>query len=183
MRVPNVTTSENLLDVIKKLDRRQLQLQRQISDGQMITLPEDDGIKMGLLVRMETEKNTLVQYQRNASYATEYLNASHLNLDKLRELGIRSQELARTSGSGLNYVAMETNAQEMNQLLEEAVTRINATHRKRALFGGTYTKPKFGSTDVIQSQRFEKKLSLADNYIPENLKVGDKFTFDVAGRR
>ncbi|MBG31373.1 MAG: hypothetical protein CMI31_15460 [Opitutae bacterium] len=182
MRVPNVTTSENLLDVIKKLDQRQLNLQKQISDGQSITLPEDDGMKMGRLVRMETEKNSLVQYQRNASYATEYLNASHLNLDKLRELGVRSQELARTSGSGLNYVAMETNAQEMNQLLEEALNRINATHRKKALFGGTYTTPKFGSTDVIQGQRFEKKLSLADNYIPENLKVGDKFTFQVAGQ-
>ena len=67
MRLPNVTTSENILDVIRKLDRRQLDLQKQISDGQRITLPEDDGMKMGRLVRMETEKSTLVQYQRNWS--------------------------------------------------------------------------------------------------------------------
>ena len=79
MRVPNVTTNENLLEIIQKLDRRQLNLQQQISDGQMITLPEDDGMKMGRLVRMDTEKSTLVQYQRNASYAEEYLNATHLN--------------------------------------------------------------------------------------------------------
>lgn len=181
MRVPNVTTNENLLDIIQKLDRRQLNLQQQISDGQMITLPEDDGMKMGRLVRMDTEKSTLVQYQRNASYAEEYLNATHLNLDKLRELGVRSQELARTSGSGLNYVAMETNAQEVNQLVEEAVNRLNATHRKKSLFGGTLTSPKFGSTDVIQGQRYEKKLSMADNYIPEELKLGDSFTFRIAG--
>ncbi len=182
MRVPNVTTSENILDVIRKMDRRQLQLQQQISDGQKITLPEDDGMKMGRLIRMETEKGSMVQYQRNSSYAKEYLDASYLNLDKLRELGIRSQELARTSGSGVNHVAMETNAMEVNQLLEEAFSRANATHRKRALFGGTLTSPKFGATDVIRGQRFEKKLSLPDNYVPEHLKPGDKFTLSIGGR-
>jgi flagellin-like hook-associated protein FlgL len=181
MRIANVTTSENLLDVIQKLDRRQLDLQQQISDGQKITLPEDDGMKMGRLVRMETEKSSLVQYQRNSSYANEYLDASHLNLDKLRELSVRSQELARTSGAGQFLVAQETNAHEVNQILEEALNRINSTHRKKALFGGTLTKPKFGSTEVINGQRYEKKLSLDDNYVPKNLKTGDSFTLNVAG--
>ena len=69
-----------------------------------------------------------------------------LNLDKLTELNQRAQEIARSAGFGLNGPAMETYGHEINQLIEEALNRINATHRKQALFGRFKLKPKFNNS-------------------------------------
>ena len=52
------------------------------------------------------KKANLAQYPRNASYASEFLNAGHLNLDNLRELNQRAQEISRVAGSSLNGPAM-----------------------------------------------------------------------------
>ena len=44
---------------------------------------------------------------------------------------------------------METYGNEINQLIEEALNRINARHRGRALFAGTQLKPEFGNSDIL----------------------------------
>ena len=165
MRIPNLSTAENITETIRRMDQRRLELEQQVSSGQKITLPEDDGMRMGRLIKLDTEKSTLTQYRRNASYATEYLNAGHLNLDKLREVTVRAQEIARVAGSGLNASAMETYGYEVDQLLEEALNRVNSTHRKRALFGGTGTTSGFQSSEVQLGKRFQKTLSFVDNYV------------------
>lgn len=188
MRLPNLSTADNLTETMLRLDRRRMELENQVSSGQKITLPEDDGMRMGRVIKLDTEKSTLSQYRRNASYASEYLNAGHLNLDKLREVAVRAQEIARVAGSGLNGPAMETYGFEVNQLVEEALNRVNSTHRKRALFAGTETKPNFGSTDVKLGKRFQKTIALSGNYVgsanPDGkweMAQGDKLTFRING--
>ena len=199
MRIPNLSVSENVTETIRRLDRQRLELEQQISDGQKITLPEDDGMRMGRVIKLDTEKNSLSQYQRNASYATEYLNASHLNLDKLREVSVRAQEIARVAGSGLTESAMETYGFEVEQLIEEALNRVNSSHRNRSLFAGTETTPKFANTKVKLGDRVQKTISLnnnlvghyspAGNYSPNNpnsdFKVikDDKLVVTVNGRQ
>ncbi len=137
MRLPNLSSSNAITAKIRELDQQRFKMDRQITSGQKLRLPEDDGMRLGRVIRLETQKGQLTQYQRNASYADEFLNAGHLNLDKLTELNQRAQEIARSAGSSLNGSAMETYGFEINQLIEEALNRINATHRKQALFGGT----------------------------------------------
>ena len=136
--------------------------------------------------QLETQKGQLTQYQRNASYAEEFLNAGQLNLDKLTELNQRAQEIARSAGSSLNGPAMETYGHEINQLIEEALNRINATHRKQALFGGTKLKPKFASTDVMLGKRQTKTFSFnevgqawADG--KRRIGFGDEMIFSLNG--
>ena len=188
MRLPNLSTADNLTETMLRLDRRRMELENQVSNGQKITLPEDDGMRMGRVIKLDAEKSTLSQYRRNASHATEYLNASHLNLDKLREVTVRAQEIARVAGSGLNGPAMETYGFEVNQLIEEALNRVNSTHRKRALFAGTETKPNFGSTEVKLGKRFQKTIALSGNYVGSanadgkwEMAQGDKLTFRING--
>ncbi len=173
MRIPNLSVSENITETIRRLDRQRLELEQQISNGQKITLPEDDGMRMGRVIKLDTEKNSLSQYQRNASYATEFLNAGHLNLDKLREVSVRAQEIARVAGSGLTESAMETYGFEVEQLLEEALNRVNSSHRNRSLFAGTGTTPKFASTKVKLGEQFQKTISLKNNYVGHYSPSGD----------
>ena len=148
MRLPNLSVSDNVTNTIRSLDLQRYELDRQISSGQKLSKPEDDGMRVGRLIRVDAQKNQLAQFQRNASYASEFLNAGHLNLDNLRELNLRAQEISRVAGSNLNESAGETYGHEINQLIEEALNRVNASHRGRSLFGGTEYKPNFGSSKV-----------------------------------
>ena len=148
MRIPNLNVSSNVTNTIRELDQQRFTLDRQISTGQKITYPEDDGIRTGRLIQAEALKAKLAQYQRNASYASEFLNAGHLNLDNLQKLNQRAQEISRVAGSQINKSAAETYGHEIEQLVEEALNRINAQHRGRSLFGGSEYKANFGNTKV-----------------------------------
>ncbi|MBC8347075.1 MAG: hypothetical protein H8E24_00445, partial [Verrucomicrobia bacterium] len=188
MRISNLSTTQNITRTIREMDQERLRLEAQVSSGQKITLPEDDGMRMGRLIELDTEKSVLTQYQRNASYATEYLNSGHLNLDKLREIAVRGQEIARVSGSGLSGPAMETYGFEVDQLIEEALNRINATHRKQSLFAGVDAKPNFAASEVKVGERFQKTISFNDNYVGKSnpdgkfeLKQGDQLLVNANG--
>ena len=98
MRLPNLSVSDSITNTIRNLDLQRYKLDKQISSGQKITLPEDDGMRLGRVISLDTEKGKLAQYQRNASYASEFLNAGHLNLDNLRELNQRAQVNRRKEG-------------------------------------------------------------------------------------
>ena len=54
---------------------------------------------------------------------------------------------------------METYGFEINQLIEEALNRINATQSQAGSFGGTKLKPKFASTDAMLGKRQSKTFS------------------------
>ena len=189
MRIPNLNVSESVTQRIRDLDMQRLKLESQISTGQKITLPEDDGLRMSRIIKLDAEKGRLAQYQRNASYATEVLNAGHLNLEKLREINQRAQEVARLSGSNLNGPAIEAYGHEVNQLVEEALNRINATHRGRALFGGMEIKPDFSHSEVVLGQMEKKSLDLERQAIglevipgTRYLKQGDEVVYRLNGR-
>ena len=187
MRLPNITSSDAIIQKIKELDQQRFKLDAQISSGQKLTLPEDDGMRLGRVIQLETQKGQLTQYQRNASYAKEYLDAGHLNLDKLRELNQRGQEIARTAGSSLNGPAMETYGYELNELIEEALNRVNSTHRKQSLFGGTKLKPEFSNSEILLGKRESKTFSFNEVGILGNdgkrrVEKDEVIIFELNGR-
>ncbi|NBU86303.1 MAG: hypothetical protein EBS13_03115 [Verrucomicrobia bacterium] len=189
MRIPNLNVSSNVTNTIRELDQQRFTLDRQISTGQKITYPEDDGIRTGRLIQADALKAKLAQYQRNASYATEFLNAGHLNLDNLQKLNQRAQEISRVAGSQINRSAAETYGHEIEQLVEEALNRINARHRGRSLFGGTEYKANFGNTDVLVGQERKKTISLKNTMVGSDglsgsreLKAAESVVFQINGR-
>ena len=129
MRIPNLSVSSNVTKTIRDLELKRFELDQQISSGQKLKLPEDDGLRVGRLINLEGEKSNLSQYKRNSSQAKEFLTAGHLNLDHLRQLNQRALEIARVAGTELNKSAAETYGHEVNELLEEALNRVNSSHR------------------------------------------------------
>lgn len=189
MRVPNLSVSTNVTETISKLNQQRITLDQQISSGQRISLPEDDGMTMGRVIDIETQKSVLTQYQRNASYASEFLNTGYLNLDKLREVNVRGQEIARASSTGLSGAATETYGQELNQLIEEVLNRLNASHRKRSLFGGTQLKPEFDNSEIKLGQKEKKEISFPLNQVgfvqnngTRSINKGEQIVLEVNGR-
>jgi flagellin-like hook-associated protein FlgL len=189
MRIPNLSVSNNITKTISDLNQKRIKLDQQISSGQKMALPEDDGMTMGRIIDLETQKSTLTQYQRNASYASEFLNTGYLNLDKLREINVRGQEIARTASTGLNAPGNQTYGHEINQLIEEVLNRLNASHRNRSLFGGTQLKPEFGNSEVQLGKKQKKEISFDDNSVgfvqndgKRSINKGEKVILDLNGR-
>ena len=174
MRLPNLNVSDSITSTIRDLDRQRFMLDKQISSGQKITLPEDDGMRLGRVISIDSEKGKLAQYQRNASYASEFLNAGHLNLDNLREVNQRAQEISRVAGSSLNGSAMQTYSKEIDQLIEEALNRVNSKHRGRSLFAGTNLKPEFSNTEIILGKEQKSIFSFNAEMIGEETGDGER---------
>ena len=64
MRLPNLSVSDSITKTIRDLDLQRFKLDKQISTGQKITLPEDDGMRLGRVIKLDTEKGQLAQFQR-----------------------------------------------------------------------------------------------------------------------
>ena len=189
MRIPDLNVSQSVTQRIRDLDLERFKLDKQITTGQKISLPEDGGLTMGRVIQLDSQKSKLAQYQRNSSYATEFINAGHLNLEKLREINQRAQEVSRLAGSNLNGPAVEAYSLEIDQLIEEALNRVNSTQRGRALFAGTELEPDFAHTDVILGQMEKKILDLESNSVGipttgnrHHLKQGDEIVLRANGR-
>ena len=59
MRLPNLSVSDSITNTIRSLDLQRYKLDQQISSGQKITLPEDDGMRLGRVINLDTEKANL----------------------------------------------------------------------------------------------------------------------------
>lgn len=189
MRIPNISVSDNVTRTIRDLELKRFELDQQISTGQKIKLPEDDGLRVGRLIGLESDKSNLSQYKRNSSQAKEFLTAGHLNLDHLRQLNQRGLEIARVAGTELNKSAAETYGHEINELVEEALNRVNSSHRGTPLFAGNELKTKFGNSDVLLGESTITTISLNDSLVGTSsadsnriLSEGEQVIFKLNGR-
>ena len=189
MRIPDLNVTQSVTQRIKDLDLQRFKLDQQITTGQKITYAEDDGSIMSRTIQLDSQKSRLSQYQRNSSYASEFINAGQMNLEKLREINQRAQEIARIAGGGLNGSGIETYSLEIDQLIDEALNRINSRHRGKSLFGGLELKPDFAHSEVISEKPEMKVLDLNKSSIgitsPSGvsyLKQGDEIVFQANGR-
>ena len=174
MRIPNLSVSDSVTRTIRDLELKRFELDQQISTGQKIKYPEDDGLRVGKLINLESEKAKLSQYKRNSSQAKEFLTAGHLNLDHLRQLNQRAIEIARVAGTELNQSAAETYGYEISELVEEALNRLNASHRGTALFAGNELKPNFGNSEVLIGNELKTTISLNDSLVGTASADGDR---------
>jgi len=189
MRIPNISVSDNVTRTIRDLELKRFELDQQISTGQKLKLPEDDGLRVGRLIGLESDKSNLSQYKRNSSQAKEFLTAGHLNLDHLRQLNQRGLEIARVAGTELNKSAAETYGHEINELVEEALNRVNSSHRGTPLFAGNELKTKFGNSDVLLGESTITTISLNDSLVGTAsadsnriLSEGEQVIFKLNGR-
>ena len=132
--ITNIETTQRFIKNISKLEGHQLKFQEQIATGQKITKPSDDGVQFGRVVKLESDKRNLIQLNRNAGVAEDLINVSTMNMEKLQDINVRGQEIARIASSGVNATGNTMYLEEVNQLIEEAVNRANASFQDKFLF-------------------------------------------------
>lgn len=137
MRLSTATATDTILAQLQQLNRRQAELQNQVSTGQRIFQPGDDPAAVARVVSAQMERRGLLQYQRNADTALEYSKTSYSSLDQFKSLSDRAGELA-VLGTGANGLqSMQAYAAEVNQLIEQAVSLGGTRFRNDYIFGGT----------------------------------------------
>ena len=137
MRVTTNSNDSQMLAQIQQLTSLQTRLQTQVSTGQRIFQPEDDPAAMGRVLALETEKSQNTQFASNTSYALDVSQASFSGLNNIKKLSDRAGELATSGAGSLDPAELQTNATEVNQLIEQGVQLANTQLRNNYLFAGT----------------------------------------------
>lgn len=170
MRVTANTFPNSLVEQLNRLATRQNRLQSQAATGQRLTLPDDDPVAMRRVLDMQTETNTVSQYQRNIDRNTELATASFSSMKSLKKVTDRASEIATLADGLKSPEELRAYAAEVDQLIEQGVHLVNVQNRGDYIFSGTKadqvpfvaTKDSSGKiTDVS----YQGNTSLAENEI------------------
>lgn len=136
MRVTFNTFPDTLLGRLQSLGGEQNKALTQLSTGQRIAAPSDDAPAMQRILNLRVEKKQNQQFYRNAIDGLEKSKVTFSSLEQIKDLLVRSTELA----AGVNGVTSEqeffAKASEINQLIEQGLNVANTKLRGAALFAG-----------------------------------------------
>ncbi len=149
MRVTANTFPNSLVDQLNLLASRQYRLQNQAATGQRIQTPDDDPAAMRRVMNLQTESQSLTQYQSNIAALQEQAGASFDAMNALKKISDRAGEIATLADGTKSPQELQTYATEVTQLIQQAVQLANSQSQGSYLFGGTLTnQPPFTlSTD------------------------------------
>lgn len=149
MRVTSNSFPDRLISQIGDLASRQSKLQAQAATGQRITLPEDDPRAMRRVLDMQSEGRQTTQFGTNIGILQESATASYSAMKALKTINDKASELA-TNADGLSSPQeFDAYAQQIDELLQQAVQTANTTFRGDYLFSGTAgAQPFVANTDA-----------------------------------
>jgi len=137
MRIATNTVTQSMLDQIQKLSMQKAKLQNQVSTNQKLTLPEDDPAAYGRVIALDTESSQLSQFQANATRALDVSQATYSGLQDIKKISDRAGEIATLGAGTSSSDSYKAYAEEVNQLIEQAVQLGNSKLRDDYLFSGT----------------------------------------------
>lgn len=136
MRVTFNAFPDTLLGRLQSLGGEQNNALTQLSTGQRISAPSDDAPAMQRILNLRTEKKQNQQFYRNATDGLEVSKVTFSSLDQIKDLVVRSSELA----AGVNGVTSEqefkAKAAEIDQLIQQGLNVANTKLRGNYLFSG-----------------------------------------------
>jgi flagellar hook-associated protein 3 FlgL len=137
MRIPNITTAQNVISQIQQLGQQQAKLQAQVSSGQRISQFADDPAAAGRVLNYNSEQRALAQYTTNSNVALQVSQATMGSLQSLKTISDRATELGTLGAGTQSAQQTQAYATETNQLLEQAVQQANSKLGNNSLFAGT----------------------------------------------
>jgi flagellar hook-associated protein 3 FlgL len=137
MRVTSNTIPDSLVDQLAKLTLRQNRLQDMATSGQRVRLPEDDPSAMQRILNLQAEAKAGAQYQRNTSNLRAQTQASYEVVRGLKKVSDRAGELAVLADDLKSPEELKIYANEITQLIKQAVQTANGKFRGDYLLSGT----------------------------------------------
>lgn len=176
MRVTNNSFHNALIPQIQNLNEQQVKLQNQLSTGQRIEDPSDDPASMGRVLKIQSEKRELTQYQRNISRVDSVANFSFEMMQTLQELNQRASETSFKASTITGDESYRAFALEVNEILEQAFDTGNSKYLDDHVFSGSAfdTPPYTATRDVdgnITAITYAGSSATPEVYVSETSKV------------
>lgn len=147
MRVTFNSIRENSLLHMNRESAKLAKTQDEIASGQKITRPNEDPLVAQKILSLQSANAKDQQFYRNAGYALDISRASFSAMDRVRETVDRSGEIAESISGLTTPDAFRSYAEEVDGLIEQAVSVVNQQFDGKNLFGGTKTdSPPFNVT-------------------------------------
>lgn len=163
MRVTNKMISQTVLNNLYAAQRRLMKTQDQLSSLQVVSKPSDDPVIAARVLNLNTVLGQNEQYGRNIADALSWVEMTETTLGKVNDVLQRVRELAVYGASGtLEDTSRRALAEEVGQLLDNAVELANTSLAGRYIFGGTRTDaPPFaaGGTYAGNTERLSWEIS------------------------
>lgn len=140
MRVTFNTFPDTLLGRLQSLGSEQNKALTQLSTGQRISAPSDDAPAMQRILNLRTEKKQNQQFHRNATDGLERSKVTFSTLEQLKDLLVRSSELAANLSGASSDQEYKAKAAEIDQLIQQGVNLGNTKLRGSYLFSGESTE-------------------------------------------
>jgi flagellar hook-associated protein 3 FlgL len=137
MRITNNMVTNSVLSELQQLDTQQSSLQSEVSSGLAVTQPSDDPGVFGQVIQEEGQSNQLAQFNQNASEALNLANSSYAGISSLTQVYDRATQLATLGTGALGSSANSGYADEIDQLIQQAVSVANSQYDGNYLYGGT----------------------------------------------
>ena len=139
MRVTANSFPIDLQNQMQDLMTKQAALQKQAATGQRISKPSDDPRAMRRVLDLNSEIKALHQYRDNMNKVQEYTDVAYGSVSALKKISDRASEIATMADGMRGPDHMKAYAQEVNQMIEEAVRVANGKHRNVFMCSGTKT--------------------------------------------
>lgn len=140
MRISNNMMIYNFLSSLNSSQRRMNTFQEQLADGKIVHRPSDDPVRAIRGLRLNTDLFTNEQYTQNASDGTAWLKQTDSTLTNLNEISQKAKELV-IQASGVNPAVSEAAiAEQIDGLINQAVTLANSQSGERYIFAGQQDK-------------------------------------------
>jgi flagellar hook-associated protein 3 FlgL len=136
MRVTFNTFPDTLLGRLQSLGSEQNKALTQLSTGQRISAPSDDAPAMQRVLNLRVEKKQNQQFYRNSTDGLEKSKVTFSSLEQIKNLLVRSTELAASVNGVTSKQEYVAKASEINQLIEQGLNVANTKLRGASLFAG-----------------------------------------------
>jgi len=137
MRITNNMVTTTVLAELQQLDSQQSSLQAEVSSGLAVTQPSDNPGVFGQVIQEEGQSNQLAQFNQNSTQALSVANASYAGISSLTQIYDRATQLATLGNGTLGSAANAGYSDELDQLIQQAVTVANSQSDGNYLYAGT----------------------------------------------
>jgi flagellar hook-associated protein 3 FlgL len=139
MRVTTNSYSNGLISQLNLLLSRQTRLQTQAASGQRVQSAEDDPAAARRVLDLQAEAGSVAQYQANVTRAQDQATAVYAAVKALKSVSDRAGEIATLADSLKSPEELAAYADEVGQLIKQAVQAADTKQNGSYLFAGTRT--------------------------------------------
>lgn len=139
MRITDNMYTQNFLLNINRARLRMGKVQNQLSSGRRLQNPSDDPEAANRILRIKTSIQQNAQFIENVGDGNAMMTATEHALSKFGDLMLEVKDILSKARNGSRTPDLATFANQIDQLLTDAVQIANTRFNGKYLFGGTQT--------------------------------------------